>query len=117
MLFHQASPERVGLSTGLHKIFNLGYHPFSGAASPQRLSAKLVTKCLHKKLLNTIDNCNLIRYIYIRNKGVDMAWAFSLTRKEIKKKFKCSLEELQKRPDIRTTPSIDPDKTIVIVLP
>ena len=46
-----------------------------------------------------------------------MAWAFSLTRKEIKKKFKCSLEELQKRPDIRTTPSIDPDQTIVIVLP
>ena len=39
-----------------------------------------------------------------------MAWAFSLTRKEIKKKFKCSLEELQKRPDIRTTPSIDPNK-------
>lgn len=46
-----------------------------------------------------------------------MAWAFSLTQKEIKKKFKCSLEELQKRPDIRTTPSIDPNKTIVIVLP
>jgi hypothetical protein len=46
-----------------------------------------------------------------------MAWAFPLTRKEIKKKFKCSLEELQKRPDIRTTPSIDPNKTIVIVLP
>lgn len=46
-----------------------------------------------------------------------MAWAFPLTQKEIKKKFKCSLEELQKRPDIRTIPSIDPDKTIVIVLP
>jgi hypothetical protein len=117
MLFHQASHERVGLSTGLHKIFNLGYHPCSGAASSSRVSAQLVTKCLHKKLLTPIDKPLLIRYIYIRNKGVDMAWAFSLTRKEIKKKFKCSLEELQKRPDIRTTPSIDPNKTIVIVLP
>lgn len=46
-----------------------------------------------------------------------MAWAFSLTKAEIRRKFKCSLEELQKRPDIRTCPSIDPKKIIVVVLP
>lgn len=46
-----------------------------------------------------------------------MAWAFSLTKAQIRRKFKCSLEELQKRPDIRTCPSIDPKKTIVVVLP
>lgn len=46
-----------------------------------------------------------------------MAWAYSLTEREIRKKFKCSLEELRNRPDIRTCESIVPGKTIVVVLP
>lgn len=46
-----------------------------------------------------------------------MAWAFPLTKAQIRRKFKCSLEELQKRPDIHTCTSIDPKKIIVVVLP
>lgn len=51
------------------------------------------------------------------NKEVIMAWAFPLTEKQIKKKFKCSLDELRKRSDIRIVESIDPNKVIVVVLP
>lgn len=46
-----------------------------------------------------------------------MAWAISMTKAQIRRKFKCSLEELKKRPDIYTCPSIDPKKTIVVMLP
>lgn len=46
-----------------------------------------------------------------------MAWAFPLTEKQIKKKFKCSLDELRKRSDIRIVESIDHNKVIVVVLP
>lgn len=46
-----------------------------------------------------------------------MAWAYSLTKPQIKKKFKCSLEELQKRSDIRVIDSVFPNKKIVVVLP
>lgn len=46
-----------------------------------------------------------------------MAWAFPLTEKQVKRKFKCSLEELRKRPDIHIIDSIDPKKVIVVVEP
>lgn len=46
-----------------------------------------------------------------------MAWAFPLTEQQIKSKFKCSLDELSKRSDIRIVESIDPNKVIVVVLP
>lgn len=46
-----------------------------------------------------------------------MAWAFPLTKAEIRKKFGCTLDELQKRDDIMVMDSIDPKKKIVVVLP
>lgn len=46
-----------------------------------------------------------------------MAWAFPLTKSQIRKKFGCTLDELQKRDDIRVMDSIDPKKKIVVVLP
>ena len=46
-----------------------------------------------------------------------MAWAFPLTKAQIRKKFGCTLDELQKRDDIMVMDSINPKKKIVVVLP
>jgi hypothetical protein len=46
-----------------------------------------------------------------------MAWAFPLTKAQIRKKFGGTLDEWQDRDDIRVVDSIDPKKKIVVVLP
>lgn len=46
-----------------------------------------------------------------------MAVAYSLTKAQIRRKFKCSLDELKQREDVRIVPSVFPNKTIVVFLP